>query len=84
MSLCGVCQPAVALELHAPAGRPLRTCVRVAWWGGLCWGGGGAGVQSTVDCAHPCVVWLSVGRLLPTGSNFASISPESWAGNPLL
>ena len=41
MRLCGVCQPVVALELHAPAGRPLRTCVRVAWWGGLVLGGGG-------------------------------------------
>ena len=41
MSLCGVCQPAVALELHAPAGRPLRTCVRVAWRGACAGGGGG-------------------------------------------
>ena len=38
-------------------------------------GGGGAGAQSTVDRAPPCWVWLPVGRLLPTGSNFASISP---------
>ena len=76
MSLCGLCQPAVALELHAPASRPLRTHVRVAWWGGLCWGRE-AGVQYTVDCALPCVVWLPEGRLLPTGCNIASISPES-------
>ena len=30
MSLCGMCQPAVALGLHAPAGRPLRSRVPIA------------------------------------------------------
>ena len=46
-------------------------------------GGGGVGSLSTVDNAPPGLVWLPVGRLLPTGSNIASISPQSWAGNSL-
>ena len=41
MSPCGVCQPAVALGLHALAGRPPRTGVRVALRGGV---GGRGGV----------------------------------------
>ena len=75
MSLCGACQRAVALELHVPAGRPLGSRVRVLLLGGSCVLGGGAEAQSAVDRAAPCLVWLPVGRLLPTGSNFASISP---------
>ena len=43
--------------------------------GGVCAGGGGVGALSTINSAPPCLVWLPVGRLLPTGSNFASISP---------
>ena len=84
MSLCGMCQPVVALGLHAPAGRPFRTHVPIAFfWGGLCGGGGGVEALSTVDGAPPGAVWLPVGHLLPSGSNIASISPQSWAGNPL-
>ena len=75
MSLCSACQPAVALELHAPACRPLRSRARVALLGGSCLGGRGAGAQSTVARAPPCLVWLLVGQLLPTGSNSACISP---------
>ena len=66
------CRPGAARPCRQASGLS-RACPVVGGFVRL--GGGGAEAQSTDDGAAPCLVWLLVGRLLPTGSNFASISP---------